>query len=597
MAKKDIFILGLSFDYHDAAAALIKNGVVLAAVHEERFTRKKHDPSLPVNSIKYCFEFAGITEKDLAYVVFYEKPLLKFERLLKVYIETWPMGLLSFVKAMLNFIKTKLWVDKRIRKAIPDYEGEILYVDHHYSHAASAYFCSGFKDSVVVTMDGVGEFDTTTIGFGQKNKLVLDRTIEFPHSLGLLYSAVTYYLGFKVNSAEYKVMGLAPYGDPDKYYDKFKELIDIKEDGSFELNRKYFSFEYGLQMTSKNFDELFGGPARSPETKLTQREKDIAAALQKITNELVLKIVVFAKGKYGFENLCLAGGVALNCVANGKILETKTFEDIYIQPAAGDAGGSIGAALYVYYSLLGNSLPNEPVMETVFLGPEYSDDEIEDFLINGVHELIGKDKDVNYRKVTDAELIDKTADLINGTNVIGWFQGREEFGPRSLGSRSIIADARNKENWQKVNLKIKFRESFRPFAPSVLEDKNMECFAIDRPSPYMLLVAPVIRRDIPAVTHVDNSARIQSVNRQQNQKYYDLIESFYKKSGCPVIINTSFNVRGEPIVLSPRDAFNTFLNTFMDYLVMGNFIISKKENEGLVNEDKMKEYLGGFKLD
>lgn len=598
MSEKNIYILGLSFDYHDAAAALIKNGKVVVAAHEERFTREKQDPDFPTQAAHYCLKEAGITLNDLAYVVYYEKPLLKFERLLKTYISTWPKGFLSFVKAMLNFIKSKLWVDRRIKKGLGDYQGEVLYVEHHYSHAASAFYCSELNDAVTVTMDGVGEFDTTTVGYGEGNKLYLTQTIEFPHSLGLLYSALTYYLGFKVNSAEYKVMGLAPYGDPEKYYPLFKKLIEVKDDGSFNLNMQYFSYEYGLRMTNRAFDKLFGGKPRQPESPLTQREKDIAAALQKVTNEIVLKIVTHAKKEHPSENLCMAGGVALNCVANGKILETNIFKNIYVQPAAGDAGGSVGAALYVYYHILDHARDfAEPVMPTVFLGPEYSNDTIKKFLDTEVKELIGNDKVVTYREHTDSDLIDTVSDLITGSNVIGWFQGRMEFGPRSLGSRSIIADARNKENWQKVNLKIKFRESFRPFAPTVLEDKASEAFALNCSSPYMLLVAPVKRTDVPAITHVDNSARIQTINRAQNQRYYDLISAFNVKTGCPVIINTSFNVRGEPIVMSPRDAFNTFLNTFMDYLVLGNFIISKKENEQLVDQEKMKKYLGKFKLD
>ena len=597
MPSKDVYILGLSFDYHDAAAALIKNGIVIAAAHEERFTREKQDSNLPVEASKYCLAYADLTVDQLDYIVFYEKPLLKFERLLKTYITTWPRGFLSFVKAMLGFIKSKLWVDRRIRKAL-GYQGEILYTEHHYSHAASAYYCSQFKNATVVTMDGVGEFDTTTIGSGHGNKLAMEETVEFPHSLGLLYSAFTYYLGFKVNSAEYKVMGLAPYGDPEKYYPLFKELVAIEADGSFQLNMKYFSYEYGLRMTNSAFNKLFGGPPRSPESQLTQREKDIAAALQKITNEIVLKIVAHARAKYPSENLCLAGGVALNCVANGKLLDTGWFKNIYIQPAAGDAGGSVGAALYVYYHVLGNPFPPaEPVMATAYLGPEYSTAEIKEFLTTEVKELIGDGQAVNYKEYSDSELLATVADLITGNNVIGWFQGRMEFGPRSLGNRSIIADARNKENWQKVNLKIKFRESFRPFAPTVLEDKAVECFALTCPSPYMLLVAPVKRADLPAITHVDNSARVQTVNRRQNPRFYDLLDAFNKTTGCPVVINTSFNVRGEPIVMSPRDAFNTFLNTFMDYLVLGNFVISKKDNASLVDEKKMKAYLGQFKLD
>lgn len=599
MTQKDVYILGLSFDYHDSAAALIKNGQVIAAVQEERFTREKHDADLPINSINYCLNFASITSEDLYGVVFYEKPFIKFERLLKTYINAWPKGLLSFIKAMLSFLKGKLWVESRIRKALGEYKGPIFFTQHHYSHAASAYYCSGFNESVVVTMDGVGEFDTTTIGFGQGNALKLTHTLEFPHSLGLLYSALTYYLGFKVNSAEYKVMGLAPYGDPEKYYQKFKELVEIKEDGSFRLNMKYFSYEYGLRMTNKKFDKLFGAGPRQPESPLTQREKDIAAALQKITNEIVLAIVNKAKSLFPSKNLCLAGGVALNCVANGKILEKQWFDNIYIQPAAGDAGGAVGAALFVYFNGLNNTFPlvDKQVMESVYLGPEYSQQEVEKFLQNDVKEIIGQDKEVVYEKFSDEGIIAKIAELITGNNVIGLCNGRMEFRPRSLGNRSIIADARNKENWQKVNLKIKFRESFRPFAPTVLEDKIAECFNINCSSPYMLLVASVKRLDIPAVTHIDNSARIQSVNRKQNQRYYDIINSFDSKTGCPVIVNTSFNVRGEPIVLSPKDAFNTFLNTFMDFLVLGNYLISKKENEQLVDQAKMRAYIGTFKLD
>ncbi|MFA5062263.1 MAG: carbamoyltransferase [Patescibacteria group bacterium] len=588
--EQDIYILGLSFDYHDSAAALIKNGVVIAAAHEERFTRVKHDSDLPKNAVDYCLKAGGVEVNRLDYVVFYEKPLLKFERLLKTYINTWPRGFISFLKAIMVFVKSKLWVESRIRKALGGYKGEILFTEHHYAHAASAYYCSDFEDAVVVTMDGVGEYDTTTIGYGQGNKLTLTETIEFPDSLGLLYSALTYYLGFKVNSAEYKVMGLAPYGDPEKYYDKFKELVAVKDDGSFKLNMKYFSYEAGLRMTNKNFDQLFGGPAVKFGTAPTQREKDIAAALQKITNEIVLKIVDHARQVHPSKNLCMAGGVALNCVANGKILEKGWFENLYIQPASGDAGGAVGSALYVYYQVLSHQFPpsNQKVMVNAYLGPEYSNEEIKNFLDN---------EKIKYQYLNDSELIDKISDLITGSNVIGLFGGRMEYGPRALGNRSIIADARNKENWQKVNLKIKFRESFRPFAPTVLEDKNSECFDIKYPTPYMLLVAQVKRTDIPAITHVDNSARIQSVSRAQNPRYYDIINAFYQKTGCPVIINTSFNVRGEPIVMSPKDALSTFLNTFMDYLVLGNYLISKKDNQHLVDEEKMRTYLGKFKLD
>lgn len=470
MADSPTYILGLSFDYHDAAAALIKDGVVIAAGQEERFTRVKHDPNFPTQAIEYCLRHAGITTKDLTAIVFYEKPLLKFERLLKSYIRTWPRGFLSFLKAMLVFIKSKFWVEYRIRKAL-DYEGPVYFTEHHMSHAASAYYCSGFHDSVIVTMDGVGEFDTTTIGYGKENELHVTDTLEFPHSIGMLYSALTYYLGFKVNSAEYKVMGLAPYGDPTKYYDAFKKLVEIKDDGSIQLDMSYFSYEYGLTMTNKKFSDVFGGPPRTSESGLTQREKDIAAALQRVTDEIVLKVVDYARQLHPSRYLCMAGGVALNCVSNGKILQKKWFDDIYIQPAAGDAGGSLGAALYVYYHILGNPIPAEKPMPTAYLGPEYSDEEIEEFIKQGSKEIIGEQNEIIFRKVAGRdELVRETSTLISGNNVIGLLQGRMEFGPRALGNRSIIADARNKENWQKVNLKIKFRESFRPFAPTVLED-------------------------------------------------------------------------------------------------------------------------------
>ncbi|MFA6254828.1 MAG: carbamoyltransferase [Patescibacteria group bacterium] len=589
-----MYILGVSCYYHDSAACLIKDGRVVAAAQEERFTRKKHDESLPVNAINYCLKFKNLTVDNLDYIVFYDKPLLKFERLLITYINTWPKGLLSFIKAMNVWLSDKLWIEQKIRKHLK-YKSKIYFCEHHYSHAASAYYASNFKEAVVVTMDGVGEWETTTCGYGQDNKLVLTHSINFPHSLGLLYSALTYYLGFKVNSAEYKVMGLAPYGNPDVYYDKFKQLVEVKEDGSFVLNMKYFSYEYGLRMTNRNFDKLFGGPPRQSESALTQREKDIAAALQKITEEIVLKMVSFAKNNHPSENLCLAGGVALNCVANGRILKEGIFKNIYIQPAAGDAGGAVGAALYFYYDCL-NNYKKEGVMDNIYLGPEYSDEEIKNFLEVGAKEIIG-DKKVVYQKFSSQDLFKNVAQLISGDNAIGLFRGRMEFGPRALGNRSIIADARNKENWQKINLKIKFRESFRPFAPTVLEKKCNDYFDLSCPSPYMLLVAAVKNNEVPAITHVDNSARIQTISFQQNQDYYQLIEEFYKLSGCPVIINTSFNVRGEPIVESPRDAFNCFLNTDMDYLVLGNYLLSKKDNSHLVNNKESNLYLKKFKLD
>lgn len=586
-------ILGISCFYHDSAAALVVDGMLIAAAQEERFTRKKHDSNFPHEAIRYCLACQGIAIDEVDFVVFYDKPVLKFVRLLETYIQVWPKGLASFLMAMGTWLKEKLWTEDLIRKHLR-YSGEILFAEHHYSHAASAYYGSDFDDAVVVTMDGVGEWDTTTIGYGSGNHLELTKTIHFPHSLGLLYSALTYYLGFKVNSAEYKVMGLAPYGNPDIYYDKFKQLITVKDDGSYQLDMRYFSYEYGVTMTNKKFDELFGGPPRGAESKLEQHHKDIAAALQKVTEEVVMKMVVYAKSLHPCDNLCMAGGVALNCVANGKILQSGLFKNIYIQPAAGDAGGALGAAWYVYYDVLKNPKKKQ-TMPHAFFGPEFSNEEIERFLLS-VQQTIPVP--LAYKKVADSELSAEVADLIVGSNVIGWFQGRMEFGPRSLGSRSILADARNKENWQRVNLKIKFRESFRPFAPTVLEERADEYFDLrGTSSPYMLLVAQVKRATVPAVTHVDNSARIQTINRSQHERYYDLLKAFYDKTGCPAIINTSFNVRGEPIVCTPKDAFHCFVNTDMDYLVLGNYMIGKAENPVLASLKNTGEYLQKFTLD
>lgn len=591
--KKSSIILGLSCFYHDAAAALLIDGKVMAAAQEERFSREKHDSNFPQNAVAYCLESQKLKIKDVDYVVFYDKPILKFERLLQTYLKVWPRGLKSFLMAMKVWLKEKLWIENIISKRL-GYKGEILFTEHHYAHAASAYYCSDFDESVVVTMDGVGEWDTTTIGYSKGNQLKLTHSIKFPHSLGLLYSAVTYYLGFKVNSAEYKVMGLAPYGEPDIYYNQFKKLIEITDDGSYQLNMDYFAYEYDLRMTNKKFQDLFGGPPRSPESELTQRHKDIAAALQKITDEAVLKIVKYAQSLYPSSNLCLAGGVALNCVANGKILESGWFKDIYIQPASGDAGGAIGAVCYVYYDVLKNAKKSSAV-DTVYLGPSFSNDNYKKFL----EEVVKKfGFELKYKFLSDTELFPYVARLITSNNVIGWFQDGMEFGPRALGNRSIIADARNKENWQKVNLKIKFRESFRPFAPTVLEDKAENYFELrGYPSPYMLLVAQVKKQDVPAVTHIDNSARIQTINRHENSRYYDLINEFYKQTGCPVIINTSFNVRGEPIVCTPQDAFNCFVNTEMDYLVLGNHIIAKTDNPRLRKIKNLDSYLNNFRLD
>jgi len=593
MNKKSTKILGISCFYHDAAAALLIDGKIVAAAQEERFTRIKHDENFPEHAIAYCLESQGLTIGDIDDVVFYDKPILKFERILRTFIKTWPRGLVLFVMAMRVWLKNKLWIENLISKKL-SYKRDILFTEHHYAHAASAYYCSTFNDAVVVTMDGVGEWDTTTIGFGKGNILKLTKAIHFPHSLGMLYSALTYYLGFRVNSAEYKVMGLAPYGKSDVFYDKFKKLLTIAPDGSFRLNMKYFSYEYGTRMTNERFHRLFDGPPRRPESELLQRHKDIAAALQKITEEVVLKIVRYAHTLHPSENLCLAGGVALNCVANGRILKTGLFKNIYIQPAAGDAGGAVGAACYLYFDVLKNEKRND-VMENAFLGPEFRNEEIKQFL-DGL--IRASPQPLRYVYYPDEKLFPTVARLIAHNEVVGWFQGRMEFGPRALGSRSIIADARNKENWQRVNLKIKYRESFRPFAPTVLEEEAQRYFDLSGAvSPYMLLVAQTKKDDVPAVTHVDGSARIQTINKEQNERFYNLIKEFYRETGCPVVINTSFNVRGEPIVCTPRDAFNCFVHTEMDYLVLGNYVISKKENPSLENTKESAEYLERFKLD
>ena len=576
-------ILGISCFYHDAAACLIQDGRLVAAASEERFTRKKHDEAFPHEAIQYCLKAGKITAKDLDYVGFYDKPFLKFERLLSTYLSTFPRGLRSFSKAMPIWLKEKLWIPQLIRKELK-YEGKILFTEHHLSHAASAFLVSPFRDAAILTVDGVGEWATASYGVGRDREIELFKEIRFPHSLGLLYSAFTYYLGFKVNSAEYKVMGLAPYGVP-RYLDQVKRLIAIKDDGSFELDMRYFSYHHGLRMVNGRFSTLFGGPPRDPESKLDQRHKDIAASVQKVTEEVMLKMASYLHRETGMENLCLAGGVALNCVANGRILREGPFKDLFIQPAAGDAGGALGVAAYIYHSLLGN--PRTTPMEDAYLGPEYSEEEILETL---------KRYGAPYRRLERDQLVREVAALIEGQTVIGWFQGRMEFGPRALGSRSILADARNPENKDVVNLKIKFRESFRPFAPSILEDKIGEYFEIDRPSPYMLLVAPVRegKRVIPSVTHVDHSARIQSISRKQNPLYYDLIREFDRRTGVPVIINTSFNVRGEPIVCSPDDAYRCFMRTQMDYLVAGPYLLDKRNQPPFSEE---KDWREEFQLD
>jgi len=587
-----IYILGISCFYHDAAATLVKDGDIIAAAQEERFTRKKHDFNFPNNAIKYCLKEAGIGAKDLSYIAFYDKPFLKFERILLTYFSYAPMGFRSFNKAIPLWLKDRLWMSGLISEKL-GYNGKILFTEHHESHASSAFYPSPFKEAAILTMDGVGEWATTSFGLGKDNDFELLYERKFPHSLGLLYSAFTYYMGFKVNSAEYKVMGLAPYGEP-KYVDLIlKELIDLKEDGSFKLNMKYFNYCAGLTMTNKNFDKLFNRPPRKPETQITKLDMDIARSVQAVTEEVMLKTSRHIHKLTGQKNLCLAGGVALNCVANGRVLKEGPFENVWIQPSAGDAGGALGAALRIWYKYLGNKRTADNMSDSQkgsFLGPEYSDGYVENYL---------KANNIPYSKLNREDLLKTVAGYINDEKVIGWFQGRMEFGPRALGARSIIGDARSGAMQSRMNLKIKFRESFRPFAPSVLAEKAKDYFDINSESPYMLLVANVnnghikkgnakepegfdrlkiIRSDIPAVTHVDNSARLQTVSKDSpNSAYYGLISEFYKQTGCPVIINTSFNVRGEPIVCTPQDAYRCFMRTDMDYLVMGSFILEKSK--------------------
>ncbi len=605
-----MYILGISCYYHDSAAALVKDGVIVAAAQEERFTRKKHDFSFPAQAIAYCLSQENIGAGDLSYVAFYDKPLLKFERILETYIAYAPAGIQSFLMAIPLWLKEKLWIPSLIRESL-GYEGEILFPEHHESHAASAFFPSPYSRAAFLTMDGVGEWTTTSYGIGEGSRVSILGEMAFPHSLGLLYSAFTYFTGFKVNSAEYKVMGLAPYGKPTFVQAIYDELIDLKEDGSFRMNMKYFDYCAGLRMTNDKFGGLFGGPPRKPEAPLTQREMDLACSLQEVTEEIMLRMARHVKKETGERNLVLAGGVALNCVGNGRILREGPFESIWIQPAAGDAGGALGAALLAWYSYLGNPRQADGCKDRQYgslLGPAYSDEEIEKFL---------KRNEVVYRRIPATELAETTADLIARENVIGWFQGRMEFGPRALGSRSIIGDARSPRMQSIMNMKIKFRESFRPFAPSILREHLSEYFELDRESPYMLLVADVVpgkripmtpeqerlfgieklnvaRSEVPAVTHVDHSARIQTVDRETHPLYHDLISAFHRKTGCPVIINTSFNVRGEPIVCTPEEAYRCFMRTEMDYLVLGNFLVAKIEQKKLAEGTS---WLKEFELD
>ena len=604
-----MYILGISAFYHDSAACLVKDGEIISAAQEERFTRKKHDHSFPLKAIDYCLSHSKIRVSDLDLIAFYDKPFIKFERLLESYLSYAPKGIASFIKAMPLWIKEKLWMKEYIKNEL-NYEGKTIFPEHHESHAASAFYPSPFKEAAILTMDGVGEWTTTSFGIGKDNKIQLLADLRFPHSLGLLYSAFTYYTGFKVNSGEYKVMGLAPYGEP-RYKDIIlQELIDLKDDGSFKMNMEYFDYVAGLRMTNNKFNRLFGGEPREPETKLTQKEMDIARSLQEVTEEIVLRMGKHVYDETGQKNLALAGGVALNCVANGKLLRQGPFENIWIQPAAGDAGGALGAALIGWHNYFEKprSVNGKDSQKGSYLGPEFSEREIRDFLNR---------KEIPFSKIASNDIPQKIADLIAEEKVIGWFQGRMEFGPRALGARSIIGDARSPKMQAQMNLKIKFREGFRPFAPSVLADKVSDYFEMNVESPYMLLVADVkkerqkqmkendkklfgidklniLRSDIPAVTHIDYSARIQTVHEDTNKLYYELIKKFDEKYNCPVIINTSFNVRGEPIVCTPEDAYRCFMRTHIDYLIIGNYLLDKKEQKEL---KEGKDWRKEFQLD
>ncbi len=607
-------ILGISAFYHDSAACIIQDGEIIAAAQEERFTRKKHDPNFPKNAIKFVLEYSNLKLSDVNQIVFFEKPFLKFERLLETYVAFAPKGFVSFSKAMPLWIKEKLFQKNLLFNKLKEHDENftsdenIYFSDHHLSHAASAFFPSPFEEAVVLTADGVGEWATTTIAVGKGNNLEVKKEIQFPHSLGLLYSAFTYYAGFKVNSGEYKLMGLAPYGSP-IYKDKIKKLIDIKNDGTFRLDQKYFNYATGLTMTNDKFHELFAQKPRDPKDQITQFHMDIASSIQNVTEEIMIKLAKAIRLEYGIKNLCLAGGVALNCVANGKILSEKIFDNIWIQPAAGDAGGSLGAALALWHIEQGNKriVNSNDKMKGSYLGNEFTQNEIEKEL---------KSVGANFEKLNYEELINKTAELLSKEKAIGWFQGRMEFGPRALGCRSILGDPRSDKTQKNLNLKVKYRESFRPFAPSILKEDLSDWFEMNTDSPYMLLVANinfkkkiemtsnqtklfgidklnVKRSEIPAVTHVDYSARIQTVTQNTNKRYYDLISKFKEKTGCPLIVNTSFNVRGEPIVNTPIDAFNCFMGTELDYLIIGDFILDKSKQNPILK----KNYKNEFELD
>ena len=610
-------ILGISAYYHDSAAALVQEGKILAAAQEERFTRKKHDARFPKNAISYALSEGRIALKELDYIVFYEKPLITFERLLETYLTYAPKGFRSFVTAMTAWLQEKLYLKTVLKKELAKLGDckttqlpPLLFTEHHQSHAASAFFPSPFENAAILCLDAVGEWATTSLWLGEGNQMIPQWEIDFPHSLGLLYSAFTYYTGFKVNSGEYKLMGLAPYGEP-KYVDLILEnLIDIKEDGTFRLNMEYFNYATGLTMTNQKFSRLFGSSPRKPESQLTQKEMNIAASIQKVTEEVVLKLANTAYNELGVDYLCLAGGVALNCVSNGRLLREGNFKDIWIQPAAGDAGGAIGAALSVWYQYLENprQMSESDGMQGTYLGPQFDNEEAQQYL---------NDVKANYTYLEETELSTKVAEILAQGNVVGWFQGRMEFGPRALGNRSIIGDPRNEKMQSVMNLKIKYRESFRPFAPSVLAEKVSDYFELDKPSPYMLLVAEVNknlqvamkeeqkqlfgieklkvpRSTIPAVTHVDYSARVQTVHPETNPRYYQLIKQFEALTGCGVLVNTSFNVRGEPIVCTPEDAYRCFMRTEMDYLVINNYLLAKSEQPQWQKDESWKNE---FELD
>jgi carbamoyltransferase len=609
-------ILGISAFYHDSAAALVEDGHVVAAAQEERFTRKKHDPAFPASAIEYCLAARGLRADQVDHVVFYEKPFIKFERLLETYLAFAPAGFRSFRMAIPLWLKEKLFQKRLLREnldeidASVDWSSKLLFADHHQSHAASAFFPSPFEEAAVLTLDGVGEWATTVTGIGSGNRLDLTREIQFPHSLGLLYSAFTYYTGFKVNSGEYKLMGLAPYGEP-KYLDRiFDHIVDLKEDGSYHLDLGYFDYCTGLTMTNDRFHDLFGGPPRQPEERMNQRHMDLAASVQKATEEIVLRLTRSLARETGLANLCLAGGVALNCVANGKVLRDGTFKRIWIQPAAGDAGGAVGAALAAYHQFLGNGRTvngQSDGMSGSYLGPSFTQSDIERRLshVGGI-----------YSSLSDEEVIDQTVQAIVDEKAIGWFQGAMEFGPRALGARSIIGDPRSPTMQKTLNLRVKYRESFRPFAPAVLREDVAEWFELDVDSPYMLLVADVIqprrkamtadqealfgidklnvpRSDVPAVTHVDYSARVQTVHADTNPRFHALLSAFKARTGCPVLVNTSFNVRGEPIVCTPEDAFRCFMGSDIEVLVVGNCILKKEDQDPALRLD----YKDTFELD